>query len=314
MPAPADDIGNSGRFEGKEGSERIGPGSPKGKTLRLLGSIPVVTAFLLMLVAGITTLAWQASHWKRNVVVTKVVVSGTKLLSNEQVARMLSRFNGCRLEELSEDKLLKVLAAEPYIREAKISRELNGIVRVLVVERQPMAVTLFQGRPMIVDTEGLLLPDKAVSTRYHRLPQVYGITGAVPVNAGIWRMPMTDRELLDSMIAAFAQSEYAGLMLREIHLAPGDRSWFLVSGSPIRFILGNDGNFKEKLNKFEIFWQKVIAKKGLDCYDSVDLRFRERVFANEPGVAGSSQAPSLSEPASPEPLPTLQPSPRDEHH
>ena len=291
-----------------------GPGSPKGKAMRLFASPPVVTVLLLLLFSGITSLAWQASRWKRNVSVAKVVVAGTKLVSKEQVSSLLAPFIGRKLDELHEEELFDALVSEPYIRNAKISRELNGIVRVIISERQPMAATVFQGSPMIVDTEGFLLPDKGVSARFHRLPQVYGIASATPVRAGVWRMPDVEKGVLESMIEAFTQSEYSRFMLREIHLAPGNQSWFVVSGSPVRFILGNDGNFKEKLKKFEIFWQKVIAKKGLDCYESVDLRFRERVFAKEPAVTGSTQAQPLSAPApapaTPEPSPASQPSPR----
>ncbi|NTV02291.1 MAG: FtsQ-type POTRA domain-containing protein [Chlorobiaceae bacterium] len=312
MSPSADQIGR----DGDQLQDRGGPGSPKGKALRLLALPPVVTVVLLLLFAGIASLAWQASHWKQNVVASRVVVVGTRLVPKERVVRALAPFGGRKLAELREEDLLKALSAEPYIRDAKISRELNGIVRVAITERQPMAVTLFQGSPMIIDTEGFLLPDNAVSARYHRLPKVYGITGATQAGGGSWRMQEAEKRTLDSMVAAFAQSEYAGIMLREIHIAPGNGSWFLVSGSTVRFILGNDGNFKEKLKKFEIFWQKVIAKKGLDCYESVDLRFRERVFAKDPGVAGSSQAPPVPAPApapapAPPEMPTaVQPSPR----
>ncbi len=306
-----DDIGrDDGRLRLPDDPQRSGPGSPKGKAGRLLGSVPVLTFFLLMLVAGISMLAWRASLWKEQVAVTRVVVGGTNLLSRKQIEGSLAQFTGRKLGEVREEEIRRALASEPYIRGIRIGRELNGIIRVTITERQPLAMTVFQGRPMIVDNEGILLPDNGVSARYHRLPPVYGISGAVPVTGGVWRMAESDQRLLDSMIEAFTQTEYAGLMLREIHLSPGNQSWFLVSGSPIRFIIGNDGNFKEKLKKFEIFWQKVIAKKGLDCYESVDIRFRERVFAREPEVAGpSQQAPTAPAPAVPSQLPALQTSP-----
>jgi cell division protein FtsQ len=313
MASSVDDIGRTDdRLQELDGQDPSGQGSPKGKARRILGSPPVVTAMLLMLVMGIAALAWKASSWKRNVAVSKVVVTGVKLLSRRQIESSLAPFTGRKLAEVHEEEILRVLNSQPYIREAKIARELNGIIRVIITERQPLAMTMFQGRPMIVDNEGMLLPDNAVSGRFHRLPQISGITGAVPSKAGTWRMAEGDVRMLDSMIAAFAQSDYAGLMLRDLHLAPGNQSWFFVSGSSIRFILGNDGNFKEKLKKFEIFWQKVIAKKGLDCYESVDLRFRERVFAKEPEVAGPSPAPSVTSPApaSQAPLPAVQPLPR----
>jgi cell division protein FtsQ len=305
-----DDIGREGdRLRISGDPERSGPGSPKGKAGRLLGSVPVLTFFLLMLVAGISMLAWRASLWKEQVVVSRVVVSGTNLLSRKQIEGSLSRFAGRKLAEVRDEEIHRELASEPYIRQTRIGRELNGIIRVTITERQPLARTMFQGRPVIVDSEGVLLPDSGVSARYHRLPLVFGIVGAAPAAGGAWRMSGSDERMLEGMIEAFAQAKYAGLMLREIHLSPGNESWFLVSGSPIRFIIGNDGNFKEKLKKFEIFWQKVIAKKGLDCYESVDLRFRERVFARDTEVEGPSPAPPVPAPAAPSQLPALQTSP-----
>ncbi len=302
FPVNPDDPGQDG-----------GPGSPKGKARRLLGSTPVLTVFLLALLAAISMLAWRASLWKQDVAVSKIVVAGTRILQKQRLESSLSRFSGRKLTDVREDEIRRVLLAEPYIRSATISRELNGIVRVTVDERQPLAVTVFLGRPMVIDTEGMLLPDNQVSARFHRLPQVYGISAAVPVRPEVWKMPAGDARLLSELVTAFSQSDYAGLLLREIHLAPGNQSWFLATGSPIRFIVGNDGNFKEKLKKFEIFWQKVIAKKGLDCYESVDLRFRERVFAKGPDIAGPSQAPSVPAPAAPTPLPASQFQPHEPH-
>lgn len=311
MAFSTDDIGRSAdRLQDPDGSELSGPGSPKGKARRLLGAPPVITALLLLLVAGIAVLALQASSWKQKVAVSRVVVSGANLLSRQQIERQLAPFAGRKLAEVREEEVQRLLASEPWIREAKVGKELNGIIRVSITERDPVAMTLFQGRTMIVDTEGILLPDNGISARFHRLPQVYGIEGAVPARAGAWRMAADEERMLDSMIAAFAQTDYAGLLLREIHFSPGNQSWFLVSGSPIRFIIGNDGNFKEKLKKFEIFWQKVIAKKGFDCYESVDLRFRERVFAREPEVADPSHATPVPAPATTVPLSPVQPLPR----
>ena len=310
MAFSTDDIGRPGdQPQAPDGSDLSGPGSPKGKARRLLGSPPVVTAVLLLLVAGIAVLAWQASSWKQTVAVSRVVVSGANLLSRQQIERELAPFAGRKLAEVREEEVQRLLASEPWIGDAKVGRELNGIIRVTITERKPVAMTQFQGRPMIVDTEGMLLPDNGISARFHRLPQVYGIEGAVPARAGAWRMSRGDERMLDSMIAAFAQTDYAALLLREIHFSPDNQSWFLVSGSPIRFIIGNDGNFKEKLKKFEIFWQKVIAKKGLDCYESVDLRFRERVFAREPEPAGPTPPVPVPAPVPTAPPPT-QPLPR----
>jgi cell division protein FtsQ len=272
--------------------ERIlpGAGDSKGKARRLLGSLPVVTFVLFLLILAITGLVWSASHWKEGVTVRKVVVSGTNILSRKEMERPLQVFIGRRLDKVDPDEIRSALGSEPLIREMQISKELNGIVRVRIAERQPLAATLYQGVRMIIDTDGVLVPDNGISARFHRLPVVYGISGAVPAGGGLLHMNSEEYRILALILDAFSGSGYAALLLSEIHLSSANQSWFAASGSSIRFIIGNEGNFKEKLKKFEIFWQKVVAKKGFDCYSSVDLRFREKVFATEPVAAPPAPA------------------------
>jgi cell division protein FtsQ len=253
-----------------------------GKVLSLISSWPVVTAALLLI--GMVALAVYAGRWKKSVVVKDIVISGTSLVSGQEIASTLRGYRGKKLEEVSTEEITRKLALQPYIRDMLVSKELNGIIRVEISERSPEAVTVFQGREMIIDSDGMLLPDPGVSARFHRLQKVYGITRALPAGRSMYRLLRKDHQVLDQLIGALAGSDYAGLLVREIHLSGDDRTWFMAGGSSIRFIIGNEGNFKEKLKKFEIFWQKVVAKKGLDSYESVDLRFRDRVFARESDI------------------------------
>ena len=271
------------------GPVRAGKGSPKGKARRILSSTPVITAMLMLLLGGIAALSWYAEHWKKRVMVNRVVVSGTTLISAPEIERRLQAFKGRNMEDVRLEEVRRALGPQPYIKEMQTGRELNGILRVRIQERQPAAVAVNGQSRQIIDTEGVLLPDDGVSGRYHRLPPVYGVS-----SNGTGRLRVDDQRLLVQILDAFNESPYARLMLSEIHLSPNNQSWFAVSGSPIRFIIGNDGNFKEKLKKFEIFWQKVVAKKGIDCYESADFRFQDRVFAREPEKPVEPAAKSAS--------------------
>ncbi|HWQ27312.1 MAG TPA: FtsQ-type POTRA domain-containing protein [Chlorobaculum sp.] len=285
-----------------------GKGSPKGKARRILGSTPVITVAVVMLLASIAALSWYAEQWKKKVTVSRVVVSGTTLISAKKIEGRLQMFKGRILDEVRIGEISKALASEPYIREMQASKELNGILRVRIRERLPAALAFNGDVRQIIDTEGVLLPDEGISGRFHRLTPVYGLSANTYAANGTNRLKADEQRLLADILKAFDESSHAGLLLSEIHFSPNNQSWFAVSGSPIRFIIGNDGNFKEKLKKFEIFWQKVVAKKGIDCYESVDLRFRERVFAREPEspVEPAAQSAGGATPAGSE-IP-------DEHH
>jgi cell division protein FtsQ len=263
---------------------------------------------VLLLLAAIAALSLYAEQWKKKVSVSRVVVSGTTLISAREIEGHLQAFKGRNLDEVRVDEVRKALGSEPYIREMQVSKELNGILRVRIKERRPAAVAVNGQTRQIIDTEGVLLPDDGISGRFHRIPPVYGVTGTVSAGKGISRLNADEQKLLVQILEAFTESSHAGLLLSEIHLSSNNQSWFTVSGSPIRFIIGNDGNFKEKLKKFEIFWQKVVAKKGIDCYESVDLRFRERVFAREPERTVVPSVPSTQGAA-----PAAQQTPAEHH-
>jgi cell division protein FtsQ len=99
---------------------------------------------------------------------------------------------------------------------------------------------------------------------------------------GLQQLDRRDIELIGQFLVALSESEYARLLIREFHLAGNHQDWCIAVPAPTRFIVGNDGNYKEKLKKFEIFWQKVVSKKGFDSYETVDLRFRDRIFTRDP--------------------------------
>ncbi len=281
----------------------------KGKLGRILRATPVMMSFVVMLLAAVGALSWYATQWKRQVTVNRIVVSGTSLIPVAEIEKRLKGFKGKNLDEVLLDDVRHALISEPYIREMQIGKEMNGILRVRIEERRPAAIFADENRNLIIDTEGNLLPDEQVSQRFRLVP-VYGARSVGPVRpGGVRELNAADRTLLFALLDAFSQSAYVRMLVSGIDLARDNGTWFTVAGSPIRFIVGNDGNFKEKLKKFEIFWQKVVAKKGLDCYESVDLRFRERVFATTPQIETE-----LADSTAATPIPQAATKIPDEHH
>jgi len=130
-----------------------------------------------------------------------------------------------------------------------------------------------------MDTEGVLLPPPAgFGTRVQGLVRVSGFPSTSLREKGFLRVDGESLALVKGFSEAMFGVPEAAILVRELHLERATGAGF-GCWRPARFIVGNDGDFKEKLKKFGIFWQLVISKKGYGCYRSVDLRFRDRVFA-----------------------------------
>ncbi|TLU87400.1 MAG: FtsQ-type POTRA domain-containing protein [Chlorobium sp.] len=239
--------------------------------------------FIFLLVfAALGGLVKVASEWKKELVVRGFTVDGSSIIEKGEVLLRIAGYKGRNLLELDANNLKKKIEPLSYLREAVISKELNGIVRVRIFEREPVAFTVLDGQKSVIDREGFLLPWKpAVGVRFPKLLEITGINRLKAARNGLRQLDSRDVALILSFLEALSETDYASMLIRELHLEGNNMSWCIAVRAPTRFIVGNDGNFKEKLKKFEIFWQKVVSKKGFGFYDTVDLRFRERIFTRD---------------------------------
>lgn len=244
-----------------------------------------VAVVLLVLAAGLVGLGVYAEHWKKSVWVKDVIVSGHRLLLDAgEMQKKAEGVLGKNLGDVDSAVLSESYAGLPYIRHAEVVKEMNGIVRVRVEERVPMVKILNGGNVEVIDTEGYILPYRDLPQSSSMLLRVAGVKTARAKGARLKKADEENFAVLKEMTEALKASEYAQLLIKDVFLKEENKTYFAVAGSPTRFIVGNDGDYKEKLKKFEIFWQKVVAKKGLDGYETVDLRFSRRVFAVEGGL------------------------------
>jgi len=247
--------------------------------LSVVGNRFVPLYIFLIVLAILAGLVSVASRWKKEVVVRDFVIDGVSIIADKELLSRIMIFKGRNLQELDAEELKQKIMVLPYLREAVITKELNGSVRVRVTEREPVAITFIDGRKTVIDREGFLLPWKpVVAERFPKLLEISGISRLKTAGNDLQQLDMHDVVLILHFLEALAETEYASILVCELHLSGNNMTWYTAVQPPTRFIVGNDGNFKEKLKKFEIFWQKVISKKGFGCYDTVDLRFRDRIF------------------------------------
>ena len=246
------------------------------------GSWKALFLILFLVVIGLGWLGYHASDWQKEGRVREIVIEDARYVSVQELSARLKRYSGMKVHALDIDKVRASVMAIPYIRDAAVSKELNGILRVRVVEREPLALLIDMPTPMVIDQDGVLVPDhKGFSDRSGTLLHVSGITRLDHAERGLRKLSARDYALVHEFTTALQKSDYAALLVREFHFQNNNGSSVFARGSRSRFIMGNDGNFKEKLKKFEIFWQKVVSKKGFERYETVDLRFKDRVFATE---------------------------------
>lgn len=111
--------------------------------------------------------------------IRKVIVTGNAKLTTER-ARGESGVDSYRnLITLPVGRLEKNLEADPWIKEARISRGLLHTVRISVTERKPVALLDFKESGFIVDGGGYVIA-RVASNDFVELPRIHGGDSRVP--------------------------------------------------------------------------------------------------------------------------------------
>ncbi|TCD48176.1 FtsQ-type POTRA domain-containing protein [Chlorobium sp. N1] len=249
------------------------------------------TAFLLVFIPVLILLGWlwkSASSWKEGVRVRTIVVEGTDIVAGGDVRSALSRWIGRPMDGVDTAEVAGRVASIPWVKDAVVGREMNGILRITLRERRPMAFTRIDGEELAIDRGGALMPRRMLEgTRFRGLLRVTGVGTVLPVKQGFGRIDAGSEKIVRHFVDALDSTRHAALLVRSFHFDRGGKSYFTVAGDPARFIVGNGGALKEKLEKFEIFWRQVVSKKGFGRYETVDLRFQDRVFTTDPPSGGA---------------------------
>ena len=208
-------------------------------------------------VVGISVaIAWGAHRYAVTTPrfsIQKLDVRGNRHHGGDQLAHLAGIERGQNLFAIDTAAAERKLLENPWVRTAKIGRELPATLRIEVTERDVAAVTVLEGGLYLVTPEGE--PFKQVETGDpNDLPV---ITGVGPRDLSIDRARAIDRIAVGLEVLR----EYQALPLskvfeaEEVHLDPGGAVTLTIGKRGLTLELGT-GPFRQKL----LMATRVIAK------------------------------------------------------
>ncbi len=242
----------------------------EGRQLRRRAALLVV-ALLVLLIAG-----WQANAWKSTVGIKEVRVSGTRLLTANDVIALADIDRSQKLYDLDVNAVRRRVETNPYVQAAAVVRDIRGRATILVQERVPVVAVVAERSAYLDDSARVLPPVR--SAQVLDLPL---LTGSVPSDEIATGKKMHNAAVLRALALldtarAFGDDLYH--RISEIHVN-GDGSltcYTAESGVPVAF---GQGNVAVKLAKLDGFWKTIVAREGSQALQYVDLRFDEIVVA-----------------------------------
>lgn len=237
---------------------------------------------VLLLLAALAALAGFGWQRAQTLPLTGVEVSGAVHADEAALLALAAVPDSARLFAVDPLALASRVEAEPWVRRARVSRSMRGVIRITVEERQPVALAIgADGRATAyVDAGGHVMPvtASALAAGYD-LPLLSGRipglrAGDVIQDPALARLLATLAEagpLTDALVSAVERRPDGTLV---VITAP------TPDGAALPVVLGRDG-FAEKLRRLEAFWDQAILSRPDHPIRRVDLRYDGQIVTDE---------------------------------
>lgn len=216
---------------------------------------------------------WAAWLMNKSWSVRKIVVEGNRFTSTEEILKIAQLAPGTKPDSVAALEIILRVEKLPYIAEARIEPNPPGSVKIVVIEREPVALLSNGSKHVILDNKGVKMP--LIPGKVPDLPVLYGFsTGLRDTLAG---------HSFDTVCAFLKQLKtdpVASAMIGELSF---DREKGIVAisqRSNVKLFFGHD-EFAPRLRNLDAFYSQIVRTRGLTVFQWIDLRFSHQIVTKE---------------------------------
>ena len=234
--------------------------------------LPWAALVILILGGSIIT----AMYWQQNLRVKLVAVEGNYFTPAEDVISASGIDIGVHPDSLDLDGAMMRIESMDYIQSATPYVDALGKVKITTRERFPIALLIQGNNEIYVDAYGVKLP--IIEDKQRNLPLVYGFDARMNTDTLSSQEFIQVRDFLVSAI----RNQFGWATISEVVYDPNDGIIALSHENGVKLIFGQN-DFDQKFKNWEVFYSEVIAYKGIQTMQQVDLRFTDQVVTREVG-------------------------------
>lgn len=248
----------------------------------------LIFTFWVLCAGGVITLLGAAIQKQQHMSFRSIEVNidetnGALFLSKEDVLRMLKddQVNTDKqqpVREVNFGKLERVMENNPYVENAELFVDVNGIIQVNIRQRTPiLRVINNQGVGYYLDEHASKMPLSSKFTA--RVPVATG-----NILAGAENSNNHDSVTLQKLysLAAFINRDTFLTSLIEQVVVNNQREFELIpSLGNHTILLGDIDELNEKFSKLKIFYRDGLNHVGWNNYSQVNLKYRNEVYCTK---------------------------------
>ncbi len=234
--------------------------------------LPWAALVILILGGSIIT----AMYWQQNLRVKTVVVEGNYFTPVDDVVSVSGIQIGVHPDSLDLGTAIQRIESLDYVHNATLYVDALGKVKITTRERFPIALLIQGDNEIYVDAHGVKLP--IIQEKQRNLPLVYGFDARLNADTLSSEEFYQVRDFLVSAI----RNQFGWATISEVVYDPNDGVIALSHENGVKLVFGQN-DFDQKFKNWEVFYSEVIAYKGIQTMQQVDLRFADQVVTREVG-------------------------------
>jgi len=182
--------------------------------------------------------------------------------------------NTKQLQDIDLRKMEQVIAANYFVADCDISRDIQGNIHLSIQENKPIArITTRNGKGQYLTAIANFLPLSETFTA-----RVLLITGSVnPLTKAAYWQSKKGKDLLEMLNYIYEDSFWRSQISQIVIDKNAEITLFQQVGRQ-KIDFGEAKNYKEKFARLKIFYAKIIPNKGWKKYSKVSVKFDKQII------------------------------------
>ncbi|WP_242693326.1 cell division protein FtsQ/DivIB [Sabulibacter ruber] len=181
---------------------------------------------------------------------------------------------GTKTEEIDLKRLEMRIKSHKFVREAEVSRDLEGNINVTIKQNRPIARLLSTEKDVYLDEEGNQLPLSSLYTA-HVIPVTNSLVA--PSRANSFFQDSVGTAYL-SLLRYIEKDPFWNAQLAHMDIDQKGKVSFLTQVGDQQIEFGKPVYVEEKFRKLFIFYKEVMPVVGWDKYSRVNVEYKDQII------------------------------------
>lgn len=220
-------------------------------------------AAVLIVIIGISIGYYRHKHS----VMQRILVEGNYYTEEKTILSKANIPADVSPDSVDLTKIIKGIEQLPFVKKAEVIVLPPSQVKITIEERKPIALLLDGSKKVLIDDDGILLPQ--LNSKTPNVPLLYGYS-VTQINDTVKAKSFIE---MSRFLKALAAHPLSNATISEVAWSKTDGVVAMSSDNGVKLVFGRE-NPNEVLTNWEAYYTQIVPKVGLGQLAEVDLRYK----------------------------------------